>query len=49
MSGKQKEPGMITENDALEMSKFYDVKIAKAEFEIEEIQSRKTNGDTNGM
>lgn len=38
---KQKELGVITENDALEMSKFYDTKIAKAEFEIEEIQGRK--------
>lgn len=38
---KQKDLGVITENDALEMSKFYDAKIAKAEFEIEEIRNKK--------
>lgn len=38
---KQLDLGVITENDVLEMSKFYDAKIAKAEFEIEEIQIRK--------
>lgn len=38
---KQKDLGVITENDVLEMSKFYDSKISKAEFEIEEIQNRR--------
>lgn len=38
---EQGQLGVITESDALEMSRFYDAKIAKAEFEIAEIQNQK--------
>lgn len=38
---EQEKLGVITESDLLEMTRFYDAKIAKAEFEIAETQNQK--------